>query len=300
MIKRLTILAILATSSASQALEFSVPGILTHDETAPFAVHTIATGPAELGVVPTTRHEGPVSHLIWEVPGIDSTLGLLAGLQMQLEDEGFETSWACETRSCGGFDFRFGLDILPAPEMFIDLSDFHYIAAFRDDAVLSLVVSRSGELGYVQLTMVGGPNPVGGEAAMVLSTRSEADLDIAGALSAQGVAILDGVAFETGKAALASDLVPSLVALAEYLTANPDHKVALVGHTDAEGGLDGNVSLSVRRAEAVRELLVSELGVNAAQLEAKGIGYLAPRASNLTDDGRAQNRRVEAVLTSTQ
>lgn len=300
MIKRLTILALLATSTASQALEFSVPGTLTHDETAPFAVHTIATGPAELGEVPTTRHEGPVTHLVWEVPGIDSTLGLLAGLQMQLEDEGFETSWACETRSCGGFDFRFGLDILPAPDMFIDLSDFHYIAAFRDDAVLSLVVSRSGELGYVQLTMVGGPNTVGGEAATVLSTRSDPNLDIADALSTNGVAILDGVAFETGKAALASDLVPSLEELADYLTTNPGHKVALVGHTDAEGGLDGNVSLSVRRAEAVREFLVSELGVDAAQLEAKGIGYLAPRASNMTDDGRAQNRRVEAVLTSTQ
>ena len=76
--------------------------------------------------------------------------------------------------------------------------------------------------------------------------------------------------------------------------------MVLVGHTDAEGALEGNIALSKRRATAVMERLVSVYGVEAAQVSADGVGFLSPLASNLTADGRAQNRRVEVVLTSTE
>ena len=76
--------------------------------------------------------------------------------------------------------------------------------------------------------------------------------------------------------------------------------VLLVGHTDAAGGLEANIALSRRRAASVVAHLVGELGVSRAQVSAEGVGYLVPRASNLTDQGRAENRRVEVVLTSTQ
>jgi hypothetical protein len=70
-----------------------------------------------------------------------------------------------------------------------------------------------------------------------------------------------------------------------------------VGHTDAEGGRDSNIALSEARAEAVRRHLIDvTLGVNPAQLDAAGIGYLAPRATNETAGGREANRRVEVVL----
>jgi len=92
----------------------------------------------------------------------------------------------------------------------------------------------------------------------------------------------------------------SLTELADYLKANPEKRVALVGHTDAEGSLAGNISLSKRRAASVMDRLINDLGVNPGQLEAEGIGYLAPIASNQTDDGRTRNRRVEAILVSTE
>jgi outer membrane protein OmpA-like peptidoglycan-associated protein len=76
--------------------------------------------------------------------------------------------------------------------------------------------------------------------------------------------------------------------------------VAIVGHTDASGGLEANIALSRKRAQAVRNVLIEAFGVPAAQIQAEGVGYLSPRASNLTEAGRTQNRRVEVMLTSTQ
>ncbi len=72
----------------------------------------------------------------------------------------------------------------------------------------------------------------------------------------------------------------------------------LVGHTDAEGALEGNISLSKKRAAAVKARLIDVFGVPEAQIDAQGVGYLVPVASNLTDDGRMMNRRVEAILNS--
>jgi len=74
--------------------------------------------------------------------------------------------------------------------------------------------------------------------------------------------------------------------------------VVLVGHTDASGALAPNIALSRARAQAVRAALVA-LGAKADQIGAEGAGYLAPRATNLTPEGRAQNRRVEVMLTPT-
>jgi OOP family OmpA-OmpF porin len=69
-----------------------------------------------------------------------------------------------------------------------------------------------------------------------------------------------------------------------------------VGHTDAQGGLETNIRLSRARAQAVRRYLIEELDVAPAQVEAEGIGYLAPRESNATPEGREANRRVEVVI----
>lgn len=61
------------------------------------------------------------------------------------------------------------------------------------------------------------------------------------------------------------------------------------------GGYDYNMTLSKRRAQAVRDALVNDFGIDSARLASDGVGYLAPVASNLSEDGRALNRRVELV-----
>ena len=111
--------------------------------------------------------------------------------------------------------------------------------------------------------------------------------------------MLDGLIFGSGKGQLQAGDYPALTALAAWLIAHPEAKVVLVGHTDATGSAAGNLALSKGRAQSVRQALIAA-GVPAGQVTADGVGYLAPRAASMTDEGRAQNRRVEVVLTSTQ
>ena len=95
---------------------------------------------------------------------------------------------------------------------------------------------------------------------------------------------------------MAAGEYPSLAALAKWLQDQPDARVALVGHTDASGGLEANIALSRKRAEAVRQELTRRFNIPANRVEAQGVGPLAPRAPHRSDKDRALNRRVEAVL----
>ncbi len=97
--------------------------------------------------------------------------------------------------------------------------------------------------------------------------------------------VLSGLTFSTGSAELADGDVPALSDLAAFLAADPNRRIVLVGHTDAEGSLDGNVALSRKRAASVMERLINGYGVDAAQLSADGVGYLSPLAGNATARG---------------
>ena len=124
--------------------------------------------------------------------------------------------------------------------------------------------------------------------------------DLIARLTASGSVALDDLQFTSGSSDLAPGTYASLAALAAWLKADPTRNVALVGHTDAAGSLDSNIALSKKRAASVVDRLVQSYGVPRTQLDPEGVGYLAPRASNQTEAGRTQNRRVEVVITSTQ
>ena len=72
-------------------------------------------------------------------------------------------------------------------------------------------------------------------------------------------------------------------------------KIKITGHTDSIGSANYNQKLSVRRAEAVRDYLVS-LGADANKMEVSGAGEANPIADNKTKEGRAKNRRVEVEI----
>ena len=112
--------------------------------------------------------------------------------------------------------------------------------------------------------------------------------------------MLGDLTFETGSSDLGAGDFASLRALADYLAERPGRRVTLVGHTDSSGSLEGNIALSKRRAGSVMDRLIRDYGVARRQIDAQGIGYLAPIANNLTETGREQNRRVEVIMTSTE
>jgi outer membrane protein OmpA-like peptidoglycan-associated protein len=104
-----------------------------------------------------------------------------------------------------------------------------------------------------------------------------------------------GVLFEFGKDELLPDAKSKLDTLAQVLQQAPDAKFTVEGHTDSKGSADYNKQLSERRAEAVKDYLVSK-GIAAANIEAVGRGEDEAIASNASPEGRANNRRVEVVL----
>ena len=83
--------------------------------------------------------------------------------------------------------------------------------------------------------------------------------------------------------------------MGRLLEENPQLKVYVVGHTDNVGGVSYNMDLSQRRAEAVVSALTGRYGVDPGRLLSQGVGPFAPVASNRTEEGRAENRRVELV-----
>jgi OOP family OmpA-OmpF porin len=83
--------------------------------------------------------------------------------------------------------------------------------------------------------------------------------------------------------------------LAEVMKAHPDLKITIEGHTDNTGGLTYNEKLSLRRADAVKDYLVTKFGIDASRLTVKGYGPIRPIESNATKEGRQKNRRVEAA-----
>lgn len=108
---------------------------------------------------------------------------------------------------------------------------------------------------------------------------------------------LNNIFFETGKAELKPESFVELNRVVEFLVQNPNVKIELSGHTDNVGNADFNKSLSQKRADSVMAYLVSK-GVDATRLVAKGYGMEKPVADNATDDGKAQNRRVEFTILS--
>jgi outer membrane protein OmpA-like peptidoglycan-associated protein len=109
------------------------------------------------------------------------------------------------------------------------------------------------------------------------------------------VVTLGDVLFETGQVVLAESAQASLEEVVDLLQSEPDKLIRIEGHTDSVGAAQSNLELSEQRALAVRQALVG-LGVEADRVTAIGLGEDFPIASNETDDGRSQNRRVDVIL----
>jgi len=115
-------------------------------------------------------------------------------------------------------------------------------------------------------------------------------------LEEKKIVILEKVYFETAKAVIKPVSFELLDEVATTLVTNPQiGKVEVSGHTDSRGSDSYNLKLSDDRAKAVLEYLTNR-GVKAERLVAQGYGETKPIASNRTDSGRAQNRRVEFTI----
>jgi len=114
-------------------------------------------------------------------------------------------------------------------------------------------------------------------------------------INAQGRVALYGIYFDFNKSNVKPESDPTLKEISKLLSENPSLNLFVVGHTDNVGDFKYNMKLSEERADAVVKILVSKYNVNNSRLTPAGVGPLAPVTSNDTEEGRAQNRRVELI-----
>jgi len=112
------------------------------------------------------------------------------------------------------------------------------------------------------------------------------------------VSVSSEASFDFDRADIKPEFKPTLDRVARVLRDDPGLRITIIGFTDSVGSEAYNLRLSQRRADATASYLISQ-GVAASQIATEGLGEAEPRASNATEAGRAQNRRVEIYLQQT-
>ena len=107
--------------------------------------------------------------------------------------------------------------------------------------------------------------------------------------------VTHGILFDVNSAGIKAESYGTLKEMATVLAENPDLKVKIVGHTDADGNDATNLDLSKRRAAAVKEELAKTFSIDANRMETDGKGEGEPIDKNDTPAGKANNRRVEFI-----
>jgi len=236
------------------------------------------------------RLEGRITRIAYRTNPGPSILEVFRNLETQLARAGFETLLNCDTDACGGIPFTEAIDALPVPQMWVDGFNYHYHAGRKAEGgretYASIVVSENNREIYAQLTVA--------ELGAIENKMVDAAVMSKG-LRETGRIALYGIYFDTDRAVVKPESRPTLEQIAKLLTAQVGLNVFIVGHTDSQGPFEYNLDLSRRRAEAIAAELVKNYRIGAPRLRTAGVGLLAPVGSNISEAGRALNRRVELV-----
>lgn len=254
--------------------------------------------------------EGKYTRLIYTYSKERSSVEVMRNYQAAIQKAGLKTIFTCEKAACGerfgdifyeykqsgGFQGEGSTDYWASPFNY-GRADERYLLATgkRADgsavfAAVYVVGPTDGQLGGVYVQIV---EPKAMETDKV-SVNLNAE-DMQKGLVAEGKIALYGIYFDTGKALIKDESKAQLAEMANLLKKDAALKVFIVGHTDNQGAVASNVTLSQQRADAVMKALVAEYKVPAARLAAKGVASYSPVASNDSDAGKAKNRRVELV-----
>lgn len=287
-------------SVAETQLELPAGARETHSDTQTSL--EIATGPALRDLAPLRKILGAVKRQAYRIDAApQDSDGLRDSLVAQLTAQGFKPIYECSTQSCGGFDFRFSLNMLSAPALYINITDFSYAALEnpRTQEAFQILTSKTNAT-YVAIDHVIPKSNAQGantsETISISTAPTPQNLGFDQAITKDGRIILGDLDFAPGSSELGAGPYKSLENLAQYLATHKEKRMVLVGHSDNVGGLDPNVRLSSARAQSAMQYLITRYKINPERLDARGVGYLSPIADNTTKEGRNINRRVEAVL----
>ncbi|WP_396591753.1 OmpA family protein [Allomuricauda sp. R78024] len=124
---------------------------------------------------------------------------------------------------------------------------------------------------------------------------AEGGIDLRRKLISEGKVSTNGILFDVGSANIQPQSMGIIRQISQVLQQETSMNLKIVGHTDADGSNESNLSLSQKRAEAVKNALVSIYGISSGRLSSQGKGESEPVGDNGTTDGKAQNRRVEFI-----
>jgi len=268
--------------------------------------------------------EGNITRTVYVTPLGRSSLEIFRNFTNSLTAKGYSVAWECANESCGpafkslkynwsdkrtqvqGEGYEVDRNRFVAA-VFDGAKDIRY-ALLRKNAPSNTTSSPSYIGIYAALNSGGTMGDITDSLSDRVTVLVEVqepkamqqnivilDSDVIGRdLKANGVARFYGIYFDSDKAVIKPESKPQLDEMAKYLKANAV-KIFIVGHTDTQGALDYNMTLSSRRAQAVVDAL-KVYGITEARIIGKGVGPLAPLSANDSEPGRAKNRRVEMVL----
>lgn len=290
---------------------------------------TLPSGPAEGKTFARDRQrftasvqvQGKVTRSIYLAPAERSSLEVMTNFVEAVAAKGFEPVFQCSAAACGE-SFHILKYRWDKPETKVVGPNYENLRKHVIDAVFNdlhdvryTLFKKSGADGDSYVALYGGQNRGGafgtysdairGRVSVLvevvepraLERRMEmvSAAEIGGKVASEGRAVFYGIEFDFDKSEIKPGSEPQLVEMAKFLRDNPQLRVFIVGHTDSKGGLDYNLGLSARRAESVVQALSGRHKIDANRLQPRGLGPLAPLASNRSDEGRARNRRVEMV-----
>lgn len=232
------------------------------------------------GSVNTVKLEGKVTRIDYTDPENRSSLERIRNYEEAFKKAGFEIKFMCGKDECG---HQIGIETIGfyPPE--------RYLTAFLKRKEGNVWVGVFVPEGPWSKIIVVEEKPM--ETDLVKVT---ADLLKTNILKDGHMAVY-GIYFDTGKSEIKPESAETIKEIATLLQKNPSLQVYVVGHTDNVGKLKDNMELSQKRAEAVVNELITKYKIPSTNLEAGGVGPLAPVATNDTEEGKELNRRVEIV-----
>lgn len=165
-------------------------------------------------------------------------------------------------------------------------------------AELNLDTSRDNDKNGQHLCPPEAPLEVKVDKEALLSNLAKAGNSRYRELGENQIAVSLNVQFAHDSSVITRDFDIEIQRSAAFLKENPRVKAIVEGHADSIGPDNYNLWLSDRRAQAVRQMMIDKHGVDPEQISAIGYGETRPLSSNATSEGRAQNRRVDLVLDS--
>ena len=173
------------------------------------------------------------------------------------------------------------------------MADARYVKVYMNDTRVANIpnaeLGRSNKISIELAARVDEPVFIGHISIMAGGKKLYDELAASGRVSTQGIY------FDTGSDQIRPESSPTLKEISQMLTEHPDLKLAIEGHTDNVGAAASNQTLSEKRAEAVRQALITVYKIDGARLSSSGLGSTKPSMPNETPEGRQANRRVELV-----